>query len=96
MDAKAICQVCFLLVLLIGLGCVIFGPALNAAVKAAKLDAVLSPEELTDKKVRDRTQDLIERTAKQYWPVWLGLGLMLVTVSVVGLRAAATIKRTVQ
>lgn len=92
MDAKATCQICFLLVLVIGLGCIVFGPALDAAVKAAKLDAVLSPEELTDKKMRSRTQALIDRTAKEYWPVWLGLGLMLVTVSVVGLRAAATIK----
>src|SRR5262245_20350816 len=95
MDAKATCQICFLLVLVIGLGCIFFGPALDAAVKAAKLDAVLSPEELTNKKCKaERKTLLIEplNNIGQY-----GWDLARCSSLLVSLDSdAATMKRTVQ
>ena len=92
MEARQLCQSCFILLLVIGIGCILGGPLLDKAVEAAKLDSVLSPEELRDDKLREHTQDLIKRTEKQYWPVWLVLGAIIVTVSGVGLRASAATK----
>jgi len=83
-----------MLLLLIGIGCTLGGPLLDQAIQAAKLDAVLSPDELQDENIRKQTQDLIRRTEKQYWPLWLLLGLTILTISTIGLKSTPATNTT--
>jgi hypothetical protein len=56
MTPKAICRSCFVGILLIEILCGIGGPLLDEAVAAALLDATLTPQELKDDELRERTR----------------------------------------
>jgi hypothetical protein len=92
MKPKAICHACFIGILLLGIACAIGGPLFDEAVRAARLDATLTPQELRDDALRARTRDLIDRTGRRYWPIWVSIGGALVVVSVIGLRATAQLR----
>jgi hypothetical protein len=79
---------------MIGIVCGIGGPLLDEAVVAALLDATLTPQELKNDELRERTRQMIDRTARRYWPIWVGLGAGLVVVSIIGLRATARLNET--
>jgi hypothetical protein len=92
MTPKTTCRYCFLGVLLIGLACSVGGPLLDEAVALALLDATLTPQELKDDELRERTQNMIDRAAHRYWPIWVVVGAGVVVVSTIGLKAIGNLK----
>jgi hypothetical protein len=86
MEPRALSQLCFILVLIIGLGCILAGPALDTTYPHFQLDVVLTPEELQDDALRERTlEDLKRNNRRRDWPFWLMVGAALVAVGGVGL-----------
>src|SRR5262245_33968520 len=76
MEPRAVYQLCFLLVLLIGLGCILAGPALDATYPYFQLDGVLSREQLQDDALRERTLEELKRNNRRRdWPFWLLAGV---------------------
>lgn len=88
MEPRALSQLCFLLVLTIGLGCILAGPALDTTYPHFQLDVVLTPEELQDDALRERTLEELKRNNRRRdWPFWLLVGVALVSVGGLGLFA---------
>ena len=81
-------RLCFTLVMLVGIGCLVVGPALDSLYPYQKLEVVLSPEELADRQVHDQTLAILKKGSRQDWPFWVLLGASLIGIGLVGLRAA--------
>ena len=88
MEPRVLSQLCFILVLVIGLGCIVAGPALDTTYPYFQLDVVLTPEELQDDATRERTLEELKRNDRRRdWLYWVVVGLSLVAVGGVGLFA---------
>jgi len=90
MDPANIIRMCFALIVVIGIGCIFVGPALDAAYPHVKLEHVLGSDELADQATHERTLDILKRGSRTDWPVWMLLGAILFAIGFVGLRAGNT------
>jgi hypothetical protein len=94
MDATARIQLCFVLIILAGVGCIMGGPALDVIHPHFQLDHVLGPAELKDEATLHQTLEILERSSpRRDWPFWMLLGLGLVTLGGVGLHATSRLNR---
>jgi hypothetical protein len=57
-----------------------------------QLDAVLSPDELKDQAIKDKTREMLERAAGNEWLFWLAPGLLISSASLAGLYVTRTEK----
>jgi hypothetical protein len=85
MQARQNILICFILVALIGLACLVLGPALDTTYPHFQLDVVLSPEEIKDPIVREETLEMLKRHPRRDAPYWILLGLGLFAVSGFGI-----------
>jgi hypothetical protein len=88
-ERRALSQLCFILVAMIGVGCILVGPALDVSRPDFQLDVVLTPEELRDDALRERTlAELKRNNHRRDWPYWAVAGAILTAVGSIGLFAS--------
>ncbi|HEV7280944.1 MAG TPA: hypothetical protein VGN57_12135 [Pirellulaceae bacterium] len=82
-----IAGLCLIGALLGGLACVFLGSQLDTILPHFLLDHVLSPEELRDEAIRDRTLEALKAAKSGHARYWYLVGGLLVIISGVGLWA---------
>lgn len=88
-ERRAISQICLILVAMIGVGCILAGPALDVSRPDFQLDVVLTREELRDDALRERTlAELKRNNHRRDWPYWAVAGAVLFAVGSIGLFAS--------
>jgi hypothetical protein len=87
MNPPKICTVCFIGVIVLGVGFVAIGLLLTPVLPYFQLDAVLSPKELADPQVRDVTLAILEKAGGNQWLMWSLAGVMFCAIGGVGLFA---------
>ena len=73
--------------LLVGLGFVTLGFTIVRVLPYAQLDSALTPEELSDKAIHDKTLALLKRASGNQWLFWVVGGLVVTAASILGLWA---------
>lgn len=76
---------CFVALLVVGLGFLLIGMAVEPFMPVFALDRVLTPEELADPEKRQATQALLERAQGNRWLIWSLAGIIVAVLSGVGL-----------
>jgi amino acid transporter len=89
-----ICQICFGVLLLVGVGFLFVGLAVVPLLPHFQLDAVLSPGELANPDKRDATLSLLKKAAGNQWLFWAAGGLVVTCTSAIGLWAALQSRHT--
>src|SRR5262245_38204303 len=74
-----------LIALLGGLWQVLVAVAIVPVLPLFQLDAVLTPDELHDAAIKEKTYDLLRRASGNQWLFWLVPGLIVSTASATGL-----------
>jgi hypothetical protein len=90
---ERLCALCFVLLLALGAFCLVIGVVLVPVLPHFQLDAVLTPREMADARTREATLALLRRASGNMWLFWAAVGLVGITVSAVGLRAAKRLPR---
>jgi hypothetical protein len=88
MNLPKICTVCFISVIVLGVGFVAIGVLLTPVLPYFQLDAVLSPKELADPQVRDVTLVILKKAGGNQWLLWFLAGAMPCAIGGVGLFAS--------
>jgi hypothetical protein len=83
-----ICTLCFLAVIILGLGFLALGVVVIPTLPYFQLDAVLSPEELADPQVQDATLSLLKKAGGNQWLMWSVAGVMLCIIGGIGMLAS--------
>ena len=84
MTPKDFIHSCFALAILVGLGLILLGPVLKHTRPYFMLDVVLSPEQLKDVALRERTLAQLKQDERLDWTLPSIAGLMLIAVGGVG------------
>jgi len=84
-ERAAIVRICFLILLMVGLGLVFFGCFVEPALPFFAMDRVLSPAELHDSTTYDATLALLKRAEGNRWLLWCIAGVVVAATSSVGL-----------
>lgn len=90
MTRNDVARLCFFGVLFIGLGCIFVCAQLDTIVPYFRLDVVLTPEELADDEITQRTLDYLRSAKSGHAPYWYATGIALVVLSGLGLWATWT------
>ena len=86
-------EVCFLLIILVGVLCIVGAPALDVVHPHFELDHVLDPAALQDEATVTQTLEILKRSSpRRDWPFWMLLGAGLVTLGGFGLHATRRLK----
>ncbi len=80
--------ICFAVLLVVGVGFLFIGLVVIPVLPYFQLDAVLTPAELADESKKEVTLAMLKRAAGNAWVLWSGAGLVVGTVSALGLWAA--------
>ncbi len=88
MNPGRTCTICFLAVVLLGVGFVVIGVFVIPVLPHFQLDVVLSPTQLADPRVRDATLAVLERANGNQWLMWTVAGVVLCLVGVTGMHAS--------
>jgi hypothetical protein len=81
-------DLCFAVLLAVGVGLMLVGLVVVPLSPHFQLDAVLTPAELADEVKREATLGVLKRASGNQWLLWTGAGGVVVFFSAVGLRAA--------
>lgn len=81
------CRLCFLLLAFAGVSAIFVGPAMDTLHPHMLLDHVLRQDELQDKKLRERTLDMLVRANRVDWISWSILGVSVAVLGIIGYRA---------
>lgn len=88
MNRKHLIVLCFAGTLMVGLGCLLCGAAIDTVAPHFLLDAVLTPEELQSDATRERTLAMLQKVKSAHKGYWFLTGGVLVALSALGLWAA--------
>jgi hypothetical protein len=84
-NRKTVAKICLIGTLLTGLLCLACGATLDTMIPHFLLDVVLTPEELADGAVRDRTLSMLKQVKSGQAGYWFLTGSALLILSAVGL-----------
>jgi hypothetical protein len=87
MKPSSIQQACYTLAILLGMGCLVLGPVIKSSRPHFLLDHVLTPEQLRDQSLRERTLAQLKQNENLDWTLPSIGGLLLIAVGTVGLSA---------
>lgn len=87
LSPQQVCNWCFAITLFFGMAWVAIGVMVVPLRHHIQLDVVLTPEELADARIKEKTLEMLKRTGGNEWVIWTVAGAGLMAVSGVGLVA---------
>lgn len=88
LQRSRLATLCFILLLIIGLGFLLIGLFAIPMLPYFQLDAVLTPADLADQSKKEATLAVLKRAGGNAWIFWSGGGLLVVCFSILGLWAS--------